>query len=419
MSMRARLLTPALCLVCATALIQADTAQAQEPIGDWSTEEKATEGFPSGGGAFAHLVDVRVASHDAGDDHPPFDRIVLEFAGGDPAWRVRYVDAPVRADGSGDPIEIDGTSFLELRLFPASATETTGEEARRTYTGPTRIDIDGLAALELVQRGDFEGGLAWVVGASHRAPFAAAFLADPPRLVVDIVDRRDFGVARYQSDLNLWYRFVTPENRGRLVVDGRYDTETRAATSGFQRGQGLPVTGEADLRTRETLDGVLARLIATPPTERALEWPFRVPTWFWSWARWYLGHGEFAGDARNPGRRPSVAPARIPDWGWRRLGPFVNRTEVQRGVMLVRQRVDALYAPVEAITVSERSERDRFWMLVTGRHQGSQGNFAAWLHMVDSRWVPWVITRFADHETNLDPTGAPCDVKPAFAEPEC
>ena len=48
--------------------------------------------------------------------------------------------------------------------------------------------------------------------------------------------------------------------------------------------------------------------------------PGRLPQWFWPWARWKLGHGEFSGArAGSPATRPQRAPAKIPAWAWRRL----------------------------------------------------------------------------------------------------
>lgn len=45
----------------------------------------------------------------------------------------------------------------------------------------------------------------------------------------------------------------------------------------------------------------------------------RLPKAFWTWARWYLGHGEFKHcGARNPVSRPDV-PKRIPRSWWKRL----------------------------------------------------------------------------------------------------
>lgn len=49
-------------------------------------------------------------------------------------------------------------------------------------------------------------------------------------------------------------------------------------------------------------------------------WPLPIPGWFWAWARWRLGRGEFKpfGPA-NPSVRPPEAPRTIPGWAWQRL----------------------------------------------------------------------------------------------------
>ena len=48
--------------------------------------------------------------------------------------------------------------------------------------------------------------------------------------------------------------------------------------------------------------------------------PGRLPQWFWPWARWKLGHGEYSGARQgSPATRPRNAPAKVPAWAWRRL----------------------------------------------------------------------------------------------------
>lgn len=58
----------------------------------------------------------------------------------------------------------------------------------------------------------------------------------------------------------------------------------------------------------------------TPPGVPAARWPRPIPPWFWVWARWYLGVGEFEGQPlRSRGTRPVQAPSSIPAWAWRYL----------------------------------------------------------------------------------------------------
>ena len=56
------------------------------------------------------------------------------------------------------------------------------------------------------------------------------------------------------------------------------------------------------------------------PERNVRTWPLPIPQWFWVWARWYLGRGEFASDGpQAAGVRPSTAPGYIPEWAWQRL----------------------------------------------------------------------------------------------------
>ena len=84
-------------------------------------------------GETALLTGVRAASHDG------YDRVVFEFRNGVPGYDVGYVERPVRADGSGEPVEVDGGAVLLVRMEPALDADLTQESAPRTYTGPARL----------------------------------------------------------------------------------------------------------------------------------------------------------------------------------------------------------------------------------------------------------------------------------------
>lgn len=153
------------------------------PVGSPSTATVEDGGFPRGGGDPALLVDVRAAGHDG------FDRVVLEFdAGTPPSYRVGYIDPPVREDFSGNEVPVEGSAFLEIRASPAAGFDPLSEDARETYTGPRRLSPEGTELVrEVVRIGDFEGQLAWVVGASQRFRFGVMTFEEPLRLVVDLV----------------------------------------------------------------------------------------------------------------------------------------------------------------------------------------------------------------------------------------
>jgi len=65
---------------------------------------------------------------------------------------------------------------------------------------------------------------------------------------------------------------------------------------------------------------------------QARPWPVPIPSWFWEWARWYLGRGEFRDTPfRSRATRPDSAPLPIPDWAWRRLDPIIGEGAGTRG----------------------------------------------------------------------------------------
>ena len=148
-------------------------APSAEANGGW------TQGPVDGGGnaaGVAILTDVRTAAHDG------YDRIVFEFTGGLPGYRVVWLDGPAVQCGSGEPVQVPGEATVEIAFEPAAAHDDDGrptleERARRP-------GLDSLVSLELIC--DFEAHVDWVAGASRRTEVRVAALASPPRLVVDL-----------------------------------------------------------------------------------------------------------------------------------------------------------------------------------------------------------------------------------------
>ena len=140
-----------------------------------------TEAVVGSGTGFGLLTAVRLGAH------PGFDRVVFEFRAGLPGFAVGYVEPPILADGSGEPVTVRGPAFLQVRMEPASGFDL--DAGVPVFTGPDRISGAGAGTTtvgEVVRTGDFEAVLTWVVGLRSRAGFRVTTLPAPSRLVVDV-----------------------------------------------------------------------------------------------------------------------------------------------------------------------------------------------------------------------------------------
>jgi hypothetical protein len=131
----------------------------------------------------ALLTAVRAARHDR------FDRVVFQFRNALPGYEVRYAQRPVRQDGSGTVVAVDGRFVVRIRMENALDADLTKPSAPLTYTGPTRLSPGTSVVVELARAGGFEGVLTWVAGLRERAAYRVTTLAAPPRLVVDFRSR--------------------------------------------------------------------------------------------------------------------------------------------------------------------------------------------------------------------------------------
>lgn len=172
----------------ATATAPSEGAEAPEPTAI-NTDVPEPTGAPSfeggrvpmvvtiGDGGQALLVDVRTGRHDEG-----FDRVVFEFIGALPGYRVEYITPPAIVCGSGLPVEVEGAAFLQVSMTPAAAHDDGGVS---TFE-PQRLRPGLPSILEVVSTCDFEGEMTWVIGLTEEADFAGANLAGPFRVVVNV-----------------------------------------------------------------------------------------------------------------------------------------------------------------------------------------------------------------------------------------
>jgi hypothetical protein len=170
----------------------------------FSTEPRTVEHPP---GDSPRLVDLRAGRH-AG-----FDRVVFQIDGPLPWYSVRYVPV-VRLDGSGDPLSLRGSAFLEVVL--RAATDDDGRPVLKT----TRLRPDFPALREVrTDPVSFEGQTVVGVGVSERVGFRVFELAGPNRIVLDLAHPADDGSADGPKALTL-----TPD-RGpvgtRVTVEGQ------------------------------------------------------------------------------------------------------------------------------------------------------------------------------------------------------
>jgi hypothetical protein len=112
---------------------------------------------------------------------PCADRVTFDFTtkeNAPPKCTIVYTAPPFSMDGSGAPVTVAGSAFVRLRCEPAYGYDfATGQT---TYTGPKRITATGTQHVkELVQTGDFEGVLSWVIGLDSERPFSAATATVP------------------------------------------------------------------------------------------------------------------------------------------------------------------------------------------------------------------------------------------------
>ncbi|MEX2281025.1 MAG: hypothetical protein WEE89_00900 [Gemmatimonadota bacterium] len=125
----------------------------------------------------AILTAVRTARHDG------FERIVFEFQADQlPNYRVEYVDRPVRACGSGEPVALKGDAWLQISLEPAYAHDDDGHPTVKVRA--LMPMLPNLLELKLIC--DFEAIVSWAAGLKSPNRYRVLELSAPARIVVDI-----------------------------------------------------------------------------------------------------------------------------------------------------------------------------------------------------------------------------------------
>jgi hypothetical protein len=127
----------------------------------------------------ATVVAIRAAHHP--EAAPQYDRVVFEFSGPIPLLRVEYVHQLIE-DGSGAPVAIKGNAILLVQLTPARAHDDHAQS-----TAPGRMALSMPNVKEIVRAGDFEANLTYGVGVAQKAYTRILTLANPSRVVIDLL----------------------------------------------------------------------------------------------------------------------------------------------------------------------------------------------------------------------------------------
>jgi hypothetical protein len=136
-------------------------------------------------GVYMHLTDVRVGAHNG------FDRVVFQFEepnpnpagnGGIPYFQIKTAKPPFTEDPSDLPIDVEGDAFARIIFQGASGYDFDGNA---TYDGPRRLTPGFGTLAQVVEGGDFEATMTWILGLSRPTCWQITELHDPDRLVID------------------------------------------------------------------------------------------------------------------------------------------------------------------------------------------------------------------------------------------
>ncbi len=160
-----------------------------ESAGTTTTQPSPPRSCPrqTGGdeGVYMNLMDVRIGAH-AG-----YDRVVFEFGepvpnpagnGGMPYYQIKTARPPFTEDPSDLAVDVDGDAFARIVFQGASGYDFDGNA---TYDGPRRLTPGFGTLTDVVEGGDFEATMTWVLGLSRTTCWEIQELADPVRLVID------------------------------------------------------------------------------------------------------------------------------------------------------------------------------------------------------------------------------------------
>jgi hypothetical protein len=114
------------------------------------------------------------------------DHVIFDFdaKGTDPpGYTLTYGTPPFTADGSGKTIPVAGNAFIVVKVQPGYGFDF--EAGKPTYTGPKSVSVNDTNHVQaIVETGDFEGVLTWVIGLDAKRPFSVQATGTPRHQLV-------------------------------------------------------------------------------------------------------------------------------------------------------------------------------------------------------------------------------------------
>ena len=117
------------------------------------------------------------------------DHVVFDFDGKGstpPGYTITYGTPPFTADASGAPVPVAGNAFVVVKVQPGYGYDFAS--GKQTYNGPKSVPVSSSNHVRaIVETGDFEGVLTWVIGLDAKRPFSVQATGTPNhQLVVTI-----------------------------------------------------------------------------------------------------------------------------------------------------------------------------------------------------------------------------------------
>jgi len=160
--------------VAATATSQPAVTDAQSRVATPPTWPTGPRSRPAGSYGFLTAIHL--------GEHATYDRIVFQFTGDVPGYKVSYVPQ-VYYDAKGTPVSLAGRAYLRVVFKDGSEVLLTGQ---RSYHGTDTLSPYSPALRQVKLAGDFEGYLSFGIGVSKRTGFRVFTLTHPSRVVIDV-----------------------------------------------------------------------------------------------------------------------------------------------------------------------------------------------------------------------------------------